>query len=160
MIEETSSFPSDISGREIVTTRIFDAPRERVFEAFSDPVQLKRWWGPDGFTSSIEVFELRPGGRWLMVMHGPDGTDYPSSNTFLQTVKPERIVFLHHQPPSHDFRMTMLYTEANGNTQLSWHMLFDSADEYARLRGVIAAANEQNFNRLEAFLKITHPTKS
>jgi len=160
MADKTSSVPGAISDREIVTTRIFNASRERVFRAFSEPKQLEQWWGPDGFTSTIKIFELKPGGQWFIIMRGPDGTNYPSSNTFLEVVEPERIVFLHHQPPSHDFRMAMEYTDAAGDTQLSWHMLFDSADECARLRAVIAAANEQNFNRLEAFLKTTDPNRS
>ena len=62
--------------REIVISRIISAPREVVFEAFTQIRHLSRWWGPDGFSTTTRSFEFRPGGVWDFVMHGPDGTDY------------------------------------------------------------------------------------
>src|SRR5512138_74034 len=87
--------PGDLSDREIVSTRTFDAPRERVFEAFSDPSRVARWWGPSGFTNTVHEFDMRPGGTWWFTMHGPDGADYPSESVFVDIVKPERIAFQH-----------------------------------------------------------------
>jgi len=83
------------SPRELVLTRIFEAPRELVWEAWTDPQQVVRWWGPRGFTTTIETMDVRPGGVWKHVMHGPDGTDYPNKSVFIEIVKPERIVFSH-----------------------------------------------------------------
>jgi len=60
----------------IVGTRVFDAPRALVFEAFSDPIHLSQWWGPDGFSTTTQSFDFREGGVWRFVMHGPDGRDY------------------------------------------------------------------------------------
>jgi uncharacterized protein YndB with AHSA1/START domain len=62
--------------RTIVTTRVFDAPRELVFEAWTNPKHLVQWWGPHGFTTTIRAIDARPGGVWRFVMHGPDGVDY------------------------------------------------------------------------------------
>ena len=62
--------------RSIIGTRVFDAPRELVFSAFTDPKHLAEWWGPNGFTTTTHAFDLRPGGKWRFVMHGPDGRDY------------------------------------------------------------------------------------
>jgi uncharacterized protein YndB with AHSA1/START domain len=76
---------------EIVTTRLIDAPRERVFAAFADAARLARWWGPKGFTNTFDEFELRPGGAWRFVMRGPDGKGYPNDSTFLEVHAPERI---------------------------------------------------------------------
>jgi uncharacterized protein YndB with AHSA1/START domain len=59
--------------REIVTTRVFDAPRALVFEAWTDPEQLKQWWGPRGFSNTFQLFEMKPGGLWQYTMHGPNG---------------------------------------------------------------------------------------
>ena len=67
---------SATADREIVISRIIDAPRELVFEAFTDVRHLSRWWGPTGFTTTTRAFEFRVGGEWVFVMHGPDGTDY------------------------------------------------------------------------------------
>jgi uncharacterized protein YndB with AHSA1/START domain len=80
---------------EIVVTRIFDAPRELVWQAMVDPRQVILWWGPHGFTSMIEEMDVRPGGIWKHTMHGPDGTDYPNYSVFKEVVKPERLVFSH-----------------------------------------------------------------
>ncbi len=79
--------------RVILITRVVAAPRERVWEAMTDPAQVAQWWGPRGFTTTIEKMDLRPGGIWKMVMHGPDGTDYPNKSVFREIMKPERIVF-------------------------------------------------------------------
>ena len=86
---------ADTSDREIVISRVFDAPRERVFEAMTDPKQVVKWWGPNGFTTTIHEMDVRPGGVWRHTMHGPDGTDYPNKSVFLEVVKPERIVYKH-----------------------------------------------------------------
>src|SRR5271170_6970154 len=81
--------------REIVISRVFDAPRELVWQAWTDPKQVVRWWGPNGFTTTIEVMDVRPGGVWKHVMLGPDGTNYPNESLFQEVVSPERIVFAH-----------------------------------------------------------------
>ena len=137
--------------REIVSTRVFDAPRERVFRAFSDPQVLARWWGPDGFTSTFQEFDFRPGGAWRFVMHGPDGADYRNASDFIEVVSPERIV-LEHLRPMHRFQMTMTFAEEAGKTRLTWRMVFESVAELERVRAFIPGANEQNFDRLQAQL--------
>ena len=81
--------------REIEISRVIDAPRELVFEAFTEVRHLSRWWGPEGFTTSTRSFEFRVGGVWDFVMHGPDGTDYPEWITWTEIAPPERIALLH-----------------------------------------------------------------
>jgi uncharacterized protein YndB with AHSA1/START domain len=144
----TLQTPAD---REIVSTRVFAAPRDAVFRAFRDPDLLARWWGPAGFTNTIHEFDLRPGGSWRFVMHGPDGTDYPNVSHFVEVVPDERIVF-DHDKPIHVFRMTMTFADVPGGTRLTWRMRFESADEHEKMKGFIPQANEQNFDRLAALL--------
>src|SRR6266513_5473712 len=67
---------SATADREIVISRVINAPRELVFEAFTELRHLSRWWGPEGFATTTRAFEFRVGGEWVFVMHGPDGTDY------------------------------------------------------------------------------------
>jgi uncharacterized protein YndB with AHSA1/START domain len=86
---------SATADREIVVSRVIDAPRELVFEAFTEVRHLSRWWGPDGFTTTTASFEFRVGGVWDFVMHGPDGTDYPEWITWTEIAPPERIAMLH-----------------------------------------------------------------
>jgi uncharacterized protein YndB with AHSA1/START domain len=136
---------------EVVSTRVFAAPRELVFEAFSNPAHLVHWWGPKGFTNRFSEFDLRPGGPWRFVMHGPDGVEYQMAKDFVEVVKPERIVF-QHLGHMHRFRMTMTFTELSGKTELTWSMRFESAAEATEARSFIIEANEQNFDRLQAYL--------
>jgi uncharacterized protein YndB with AHSA1/START domain len=86
---------SATADREIVISRVIDAPRELLFEAFTEVRHLSRWWGPEGFNTTTQSFEFRVGGEWAFVMHGPDGTDYPEWITWTEITPPERIAMLH-----------------------------------------------------------------
>src|ERR1700736_566480 len=95
MTTKTDRPVESTSDREIVITRSFDAPRELAWEAMTNPKHVVNWWGPRGFTTTIQEMDVRPGGIWQHVMHGPDGTDYPNRSVFKEVVKPERLVFVH-----------------------------------------------------------------
>lgn len=140
--------PSETGEWEIISSRVFKAPRERVFRMFRDPARLARWWGPKGFTNTFHHFDLRPGGTWRFVMHGPDGKDYENEKHFIEVVEPERVVF-DHPGPMHVFRMTMEFREAAAGTELVWKMAFQSDGKNPNLKAFIAKANEENFDRLE-----------
>jgi uncharacterized protein YndB with AHSA1/START domain len=123
-----------------------------VFGAFTDPVQLARWWGPNGFTNTIGEFDLRPGGRWTVVMHGPDGADYGNEWETVEVVKPERLVFVHLRP-MHRFRLAITLEDLSGQTRLTWLMQLDPHPQNEAMKTFIAAANEQNLDRLAAHLR-------
>jgi len=142
------------SALEIVSVRVFAAPREKVFGAFADPTQVAQWWGPDGFTNKIHEFDLRPGGTWRLTMVAPDGAEFHNLSRFLAVEAPARVVF-QHEEPVHRFQMTMTFAAEGAGTQLTWRMRFAAPDEFARVRDFIAAANEQNFDRLAALLAKT-----
>jgi uncharacterized protein YndB with AHSA1/START domain len=89
MLAETTKFGEGT----VVITRVFDAPRELVWQAWTDPKMLAQWFGPRVFTSSVPEWDLRVGGALRIVMHGPDGNDYPMKGVFLEIVAPERLVF-------------------------------------------------------------------
>ena len=72
----------DTSNRELVMTRVLDAPRDLVYEAWTNPRHIAQWWGPKGFTNTIHEMEVKVGGVWRFIMHGPDGTDYPNKVVF------------------------------------------------------------------------------
>lgn len=78
---------------ELTLTRVFDAPRELVFDTWTDPKHLARWWGPDMFTTPICRVDARPGGEFYIVMRGPDGQDYPMKGVYQEVVRPERLSF-------------------------------------------------------------------
>ena len=86
---------SATADREIRVSRMISAPRELVFEAFTQVRHLSRWWGPDGFSTTTRAFDFSVGGEWDFVMHGPDGTDYSEWITWTEIEAPERIELLH-----------------------------------------------------------------
>jgi uncharacterized protein YndB with AHSA1/START domain len=139
---------SDDEARRLSTSRVVDAPRERVFRAFSDPTHLAKWWGPKGFTNTFYQLDPRPGGAWTFTMHGPDGVDYKNVSEFVEVVPPERIVLRHVSRPR--FEMTITLDDAAGRTRVGWCQLFDTAAECARVKPFAVEANEQNLDRLEA----------
>ncbi len=150
-LERLEEFAADTSDREIITTRVFDAPRELVFKAFMEPEHLARWWGPKGFTNTFHEFDPRAGGvSWRFIMHGPDGKDYKNESVFVEIVKPERIVFDHVNWPQ--FRMTIRLEDLSGKTRFSFHMVFQSTADCDKVKGFAVEGNEQNFDRLEAEL--------
>jgi uncharacterized protein YndB with AHSA1/START domain len=151
MSTETENGVEPPSEREIVTARLFDAPRERVFKAWIDPVHLAQWWGPKGFTNTFEEFDLRPGGNWRFVMHGPNGVDYKNHSVFVEIVKAERIVLEHVSGPQ--FQVTATFAEQAGKTRLTFRMLFKSAAQCEIVKTYAVEANEQNFDRLEVELE-------
>ena len=112
--------------REIRATRLIDAPRDLVFRMWTDPKHVGRWWGPRGFTTTIAQMDVRPGGVWQFVMHGPDGRDYPNRIVYVDVVAPERIVYDHVSGPL--FRMTATFAEEDGKTRLNVRRTFKSAD--------------------------------
>ena len=149
MSDSTSHDADAAADRVFDHARRIDAPPERVFRAFSEPAHLARWWGPSGFTSTFEAFDLRPGGAWRFVLHGPDGTDHPNDCVFIEVVVPERIVFEHLS--GHHFEMTLTFSaDGAGGTLVGWRQVFDSAAERERIAAVVTTANEQNLDRLAA----------
>ena len=125
-LEEFVPTAKDEASRTIGQTRLLDAPRELVWKMFTDPKHVANWWGPNGFTNTIHRMEVRPGGRWDLTMHGPDGTDYKNESTYVEVLAPERLVFDHHSPK---FRATIVLEDQGGKTLSRWSMLFASLDE-------------------------------
>jgi uncharacterized protein YndB with AHSA1/START domain len=146
------SASDDTGDRSCVHARLIDAPRARVFAAIADAQQLARWWGPNGFTSTIEHFDFRPGGHWRFVLHGPDGSDYPNENVFVQIAAPERVV-IDHPSDTHHFVLTITLDDVGGGTRVGWHQRFDSAEHRNLVAEVVLAANEQNLDRLAAVVR-------
>ena len=138
--------------REIVATRVVDAPREHVFEMFTDRQHVARWWGPKGFTSTIDEMDVRPGGVWRFVMHGPDGTDYKNKIVYDEIARPERLVYTH--TGGAQFQATATFTSYGEKTVLAMRMLFESSRERDRVVKKFGAIEglSQTLDRLEAYV--------
>jgi len=154
--KENPQVPDD---RKIIISRLFDAPRELVWRAMTDPRHVVNWWGPIGFTTTIEEMDFRVGGTWKHVMHGPDGTEYPNQSVFLEIVKPERIVYAHgggkKDAASVNFTQTWTFEAVEkGKTRLTLCQVFPTAEdrdkvvkEYGAIEG-----GKQTLQRLAEFL--------
>ena len=147
---------SATSDREIIATRLFDAPRELVFEMWTKQEHVAKWWGPNGFSLTIHEMEVKPGGHWRFIMHGPDGTDYKNHIVFVEIVRPERIVYNHvPEPPDPvNFETTVTFENVAGKTRLTMRALFPSAKalEYVVTKYGAIEGMHQHLGRLEALL--------
>ena len=151
-----------VSDREVVLTRILDAPRELIWEAWSDPVRLAKWWGPSGFSITIYKMDLRPGGVWESVMHGPDGTDYANNCVFVEVVRPERIVYRllgggRLEDRDIQAESSWIFEARGEQTKLTLRMLFptrEARDRAAAIYKVTEGGNE-TIDRLARYLSNT-----
>jgi len=142
----------------IVAMRELDAPRTLVWQAWSDPRHLAQWWGPNGFTLTTRSFEMREGGVWRFVMHGPDGRDYENRVTFDVIEEPSLIKYHHGGDDDVEpvqFRTTVTFEDlAGGRTRLTLHAVFPSAEERARVIREYGADKgaEQTLSRLADYV--------
>lgn len=133
MTDDTTNEETKIetSERMMTVRRTFDAPRERVFEAWTDPEQVDQWWGPDGFMTTTDEMDVRPGGVWRFVMISPDGDEYPNRIEYDEVEEPERLAYTHGSPDDPEqFRVVVTFdVRGNGETDLTMEMCFSSAEE-------------------------------
>lgn len=136
---------------EIVSTRIIDASREWVYKAWTDPDHLKNWWGPAGFTNTFNEFDLKPGGKWSFIMHGPDKGNYANECEFMIVEKPALLAWKRYSKPI--FQVVVIFEElAAYQTKITYKMLFSTAEECLKIKAFAGDKNEENFDRLEAEL--------
>ena len=143
---------SSTADRELLLTRTLNAPVELVWEVWSKPEHIAKWWGPTGFTNTISVMDMTVGGEWNLVMHGPDGTDYKNKSIFKEVVLHKKLVYEHFAP---NFIATITFEEQGDKTHLTWHMLFESAENFIAVIKAHKADKglEQNVDKLELYLQ-------
>ncbi len=123
----TYTMPSDL---EIAMTRIFDAPRELVFAAYTDPKHVPNWWGLRSTTTIIDKMDVRPGGEWRYIQRAPDGTEYAFRGEYREIVPPERLVstFEFEGMPGQIVVDTAVFEDLGGKTKLTATSLFASKE--------------------------------
>jgi uncharacterized protein YndB with AHSA1/START domain len=144
------SSPANNPEAIVFNERVLSASPQEIFAAFEQPDCLARWWGPKDFTNTFEQFKFAPGGRWVFVMHGPNGAHYPNENVFREIQPHNRIVIEHVAKPW--YRLTVTLTARGDQTHLAWLQEFESPEFAAKMRPICQTANEQNLDRLEAIL--------
>ncbi|MFB8004219.1 SRPBCC domain-containing protein [Nocardia sp. NPDC056000] len=142
--------------REIVISRSISAPRELVFEAFTDIRHLSQWWGPEGFTTTTRTFDFRVGGTWDFVMRGPDGTDYQEWISWTEIAAPERITLRHgeFQDDPNAFESILTFAPDGTSTRLEMRTIFptkelrdEAAEKYHAVEG-----GRQTLAKLDAYI--------
>ena len=136
------------SDHEIYSSRELNAPLEVVYQAFANPLHLQKWWGPEGFTNTIHEFDLRPEGKWLLTMHGPQKGNYENSSIF-KTVEPNKLIaWTRLSQPLFD--MEVAFEPLNDSrSKISFKMTFKTVEERAKMKDFVVPKNEENFDRLE-----------
>jgi uncharacterized protein YndB with AHSA1/START domain len=147
---------SATADREIVISRVIDAPRELVFEAFTEVRHVSRWWGPEGFTTTTRAFEFRVGGEWDFEMRGPDGTDYQEWISWTEIVPPERIALVHGEfrGDPNAFESVLTFAPEGAATRLEMRTVFptkEMRDEVVEKYGAIEGG-EQTLGNLDAYV--------
>lgn len=133
---------------EIYSSRIVNASLAEVYHAFANPAHLSKWWGPEGFTNTFHEFDLRPGGKWILTMHGPEKGNYENASVF-KTVEPLKVItWTRHSQPFFD--MEVQFESINTmQTRISFRMIFDTVEACEKIRKFALPKNEENFDRLE-----------
>ena len=144
--------------KEMIFSRIVNAPRELVFDVWTIREHVEKWWGPDGFTTTSKQFELKPEGVWLFTMHSPDGIDYPNKIVFMEIDRPSKLVYRHSDDEGVEpvrFHSEVTFEEKNGKTLITMHMIMETAEmltkvveEYGAYEGAI-----QHLARMRDYLE-------
>ena len=155
-MNEMTDSAAKAADRELIITRLLNAPRELVFAAWTDPKHLAEWWGPKGFTNTTHEINVRPGGLWRFIMHGPDGTNFDNYVRFLEVVEGERLVF--DQGSRADDVMhssSIVLEDADGGTLVTLRVIFPTRvrrDEVVKKFNAIEGGN-QTLARLAEHLR-------
>lgn len=141
---------------EIRIIRIYDAPLQAVWDAWTDPAQVAQWWGPRGFSLTTHSKDLRPGGHWHYTMHDPDGTDYPNKTIYHEVEERAKLVYDHggndDRPPL--FRVTALFSETGGRTKIEMSMTLPTPEAAEETRKFIKkAGGHATWDRLAEYLE-------
>jgi len=143
---------SSTQDRELLLSRTLNAPVELVWEVWTQPGHIAQWWGPNGFTTTIQTMDITAGGEWNLVMHGPDGTDYKNKSIFKEIIPLKKIVYEHVSAPK--FTTTVMFEAQGDTTLITWHMLFETAEQFIQVVKTFKADEglKQNLEKLSAYL--------
>lgn len=148
-LQEASFSMPEIDGCVDSRSRLMHASVEQIFSAFSDADRLARWWGPDGFTSTIHDFAFCEGATWQLTLHGPDGGNFANTYRVLR-IEAGRTIVLDHPSDDHHFVLSLDFEALGEQTRVHWQQRFDRIEDYAPIADFLALANEQVLARLEA----------
>jgi uncharacterized protein YndB with AHSA1/START domain len=138
--------------RELLLTKMLNALIDLVWEVWTKPEHVAKWWGPNGFTNTITTMDIKPGGEWKLIMHGPDGTDYKNESIFKEIIHHEKIAYEHVSSPK--YKATIKFEAQGEQTCLKWHVLFESNEQFIQVVKTFKADEglKQNIEKLNQYL--------
>ena len=142
--------------QEVFITRAFEAPRERVFKAHTDPKLIAQWWGPARYTTVVDKLEARAGGSWRFLNRDTDGNEYAFHGVFVEVIEPERITwtFEFEGTPGHISLETVTFEEHDGKTTVNVHSVYQSVeDRDGMLSAGMAEGLSESWDRLAALVE-------
>lgn len=143
--------------REIILSRVFDAPRETVFDAFTNIKHVDHWWGPNGFVNKTSHMDVRAGGEWLFTMTHPQYGRFNNRVRYRSVTRPSRLEYIHDEGVDNDpktFEVQITFEEERGKTKVTMRSVFASPAELERVKGFGAVqGGEQTLARLSEYLK-------
>jgi len=146
----------DAEKREIVMKRVFDAPRELVFQVTTDPKLVPQWWGPRNLTTVVDRMDVRPGGAWRHVQHDESGNEYAFNGIYREVVPPERLVFTfeYEGMPGHELLETILFEEHGGKTTVTTIDHFQTVEDlYGMVQSGMEEGATESMDRLTELLQ-------
>ncbi len=156
---ESKTSDGKIGDREIVIERTVNAPRDLVWRALTEADHVALWWGPNGFTNTIDRMDVKVGGEWRFTMHGPDGTDYPNLIVYREVRKPEYLAYDHSDgknPPQQHFSASITLQEAGATkTKVTLRSIFPTAMARQAVMGYAVEGGKQTLGRLDAYAEAT-----
>lgn len=144
---------AQIKGREVSINRVFDAPVELVWRAFTESDLIIKWWGPAGFTNTLKAMEVVEGGIWEFVMHGPDGTDFENKYIYEEVEPFKKLVMK--EISEANFSVVVEFESMDNKTQMLWKTVGVTEEFIQNAVKNYGAdkALEQNMEKLENILK-------
>ncbi len=143
---------ADTSDREISHTRVVNAPRELVYRVWTEPQHIAQWWGPNGFKNTVHEMNVKPGGVWRFIMHGPDGTDYSNRVEYLEVIPNERLVYtlgVDQPGVAPLFETTVTFEDEGGKTRVTMHGIFSSRELFdQKMKQGAAEGGKQTMARM------------
>ena len=139
------------SDYEIYNSRELNAPVEVIYQAFANPLHLKEWWGPEGFSNTIHEFDLQPEGKWLLTMHGPIKGNFENSSIFKTVIPNKLVTWTRLSQPLFDMAVEFEQV-TDSKSKIAFRMTFSTTEECTKMKDFVVPKNEENFDRLERLL--------
>jgi uncharacterized protein YndB with AHSA1/START domain len=157
-----TNIKAEPGSHEVVITHMFDAPRDKVFDLYTNRELIPQWWGPRRLTTKVDRMETKPGGQWRFVQHDASGNEFAFHGVYHEIKKPERVVttFEWEGMPGHVLMETVIFEDVNGKTKVTDSSVFQSVeDRDGMIKTGMEEGSYESGERFAEVLKIKVPAR-